>query len=212
MTDPARVRTAYDAVAAPYADATVSEPAHPLDRAVLTAFAARVGGPVLDVGCGPGHVTARLHDLGLAIAGLDLSPGMVAEARRRHPGPVFSVGSMSDLPAGLGGLVSWYSTVHTPDDELPGVLAGFAAALVPGGRLLVGFSVGDVPFRLDAAYGREVGLDFLRRRPDDVVALLTEVGLRVEVRVERPADPDERAPHAFLVATRPHGAGEERLG
>ncbi|HSK59511.1 MAG TPA: class I SAM-dependent methyltransferase, partial [Actinomycetospora sp.] len=158
---------------------------------------------VLDVGCGPGHVTAHLRDLGVAVSGLDLSPAMVAGARHRHPGLAFAVGSMTELPSGLGGLVSWYSTVHTPDDELPDVLAGFAAALAPGGRLLLGFSVGDEPFHLAAAFGHTLALDFLRRRPGDVAALLTEAGLRVEVRVERAADPDERAPAAFLVALRP---------
>jgi SAM-dependent methyltransferase len=205
MTDPARVRAAYDAVAVPYADMAAGEPAErrPLDRAVLAAFAARVEGPVLDAGCGPGHVTARLRDLGLAVSGLDLSPAMVAEACRRYPGIAFSVGSMTELPHDLGGLVSWYSTVHTPDDELPGVLAGFAAALVPGGRLLLGFSVGDVPFHLEAAFGHTLALDFLRRRPDHVAALLTDAGLQVEARVERAADPDERAPAAFFVAARP---------
>jgi predicted TPR repeat methyltransferase len=37
------------------------------------------------LGCGPGHVGAHLRELGLDGFGVDLSPGMVAEARDRHP-------------------------------------------------------------------------------------------------------------------------------
>jgi len=52
---------------------------------------------VADVGCGPGHVTAHLHELGVDAFGIDLSPEMVAVARREHPAPRFEVGSMTDL-------------------------------------------------------------------------------------------------------------------
>ena len=106
-------RAFYDAVAADYDDHfgdTLA--ARALDRAVLAGFAELVraagGGPVADVGCGPGRVTAHLHDLGLSVRGIDLSPQMVALARRTHPGLRFDEGSMTalDVPDGsLGGLV-----------------------------------------------------------------------------------------------------------
>jgi SAM-dependent methyltransferase len=52
---------------------------------MLTAFAELVTGPVADVGCGSGRVTAFLHDLGVPTSGIDLSPRMVAAARRTYP-------------------------------------------------------------------------------------------------------------------------------
>ena len=45
------------------------------------------GRPVVEVGSGPGHVTAYLSDGGADATGIDLSPAMVDEARRRFPGP-----------------------------------------------------------------------------------------------------------------------------
>ncbi|MEE3920178.1 class I SAM-dependent methyltransferase [Micromonospora sp. BRA006-A] len=101
----------------------------PLDRALLAAFAETVGPgrPVLEVGCGTGRVTAHLHWLGLDIGGADLSPGMVAVARRTYPDLRFEVGSLTELavPDGsLAGLVSWYSVIHLPPELLPGVFAG----------------------------------------------------------------------------------------
>ena len=88
MTEPSFLRTtqaAYDAVAADYAERFSAELAgKPLDRALLASFAELVqasgGGPVADIGCGPGHVTAHLHELGLTAFGVDLSPQMVALA------------------------------------------------------------------------------------------------------------------------------------
>jgi len=104
-------RASYDAVAEDYAGRFRDElDARPLDRAVLACFAELVRaadlGPVADVGCGTGRITAHLNDLGVPIFGVDLSPGMAAMARRSYPGLRFDVGSMLalDLPDGaLGG-------------------------------------------------------------------------------------------------------------
>ncbi|MBV9734536.1 MAG: class I SAM-dependent methyltransferase [Acidisphaera sp.] len=41
---------------------------------------------VLDLGCGHGRVAAALAARGHAVLGLDVSPGMIAQARRRHHG------------------------------------------------------------------------------------------------------------------------------
>src|SRR3974390_3391872 len=85
-SDPHAVRAAYDAVAVDYAALLRDElAAKPFDRALLGAFAELVlsgsAGPVADVGCGPGRVTAYLHGLGVETFGIDLSPAMVAVAR-----------------------------------------------------------------------------------------------------------------------------------
>lgn len=132
-------RTAYDTVAADYARLLRSElDAKPLDRAMLAAFAERVraadAGPVADLGCGPGRVTAHLHALGLTAFGVDLSPEMVAVARRGFPELRFEQGSMTalDLADGsLGGVLAWYSTVHTPPELLPTMFAEFHRVLAP---------------------------------------------------------------------------------
>jgi hypothetical protein len=53
---------------------------------------------------------------------------MVRVARRTHPGLRFEVGSLTDLPVpegGLGGVVAWWSLVHTPPEVLPAVFARF---------------------------------------------------------------------------------------
>ena len=132
-------RRSYDAVASTYAALFGAELAgKPLDRALLAAFAETVSGPVADLGCGPGHVTAHLHGLGCAAFGVDLAPEMVAVARRAYPAVSFTVGDMTrlDITSGsLGGIVAFYSVIHLPPDLLPVALAEFARVLAPGGQV-----------------------------------------------------------------------------
>ncbi|MGN9807777.1 class I SAM-dependent DNA methyltransferase [Micromonospora sp. BQ11] len=208
-------RAAYDAVAEPYAERFREELADNVwDGAVLDAYARIVRGPVLDVGCGPGRVTAYLHRRGLDVSGVDLSPGMVAAARRAYPDLRFTGGSMTalDVPdASLGGVVAWYSVIHVPDDVLPAVLAEFHRVLAPGGHLALAFQVGDEPLRPAAMLGAPVALTFHRRRPDAVADLLARAGLPVRVRLVREPEVHpthtEHTPQAYILARKPTDAG-----
>ncbi|MFJ2776269.1 class I SAM-dependent DNA methyltransferase [Kitasatospora sp. NPDC087315] len=215
MTEPEFLTTArafYDAIAADYADRYRDELAvKPLDRAMLASFAELVqasgGGPVAELGCGPGRVTAHLDGLGLEISGIDLSPGMVALARRTHPGLRFEVGSLLglDLADGaLAGAVAWFSIIHTPQDRLPEVFAEFHRALAPGGHLLLAFQVGDEPLRVERPFGHPVALDFRRQQPDHITALARTAGLEITARLVRePVAGVEKTPQAYLLARKP---------
>ncbi|AXH91254.1 class I SAM-dependent DNA methyltransferase [Micromonospora aurantiaca] len=213
MTEPAwlvETRAAYDAVAEDYARLLPDVVEPPLDRALLTAFAETVGPdrPVLEVGCGTGRVTAHLHRLGLDISGVDLSPGMVAVARRTYPDLRFEVGSLTGLtvPDGsLGGLVSWYSVIHLPPELLPEVFAGFRRVLAPGGHLLLAVKAGDRLDRRKQAYGHPVGYDVYWLSPKWLAAQLSAAGFTVTATTIREPVGAERQPQAFLLAQRPAG-------
>jgi SAM-dependent methyltransferase len=202
-------RVAYDTVAADYADLLRDELARsPMDRAMLGVFAEQVlaggGGPVADLGCGPGRITTHLHALGLDAFGIDLSPAMVGVARRAYPHLRFDVGSISalELPdGGLGGALAWYSVIHTPPERLPGVFAEFARVLRPGAPLLMAFQAGDERVHVQQGYGHPISLHAWRRDPDRIGELLEDAGFTVTTRVLRePEPPKERARQAYLLA------------
>ena len=208
-------RSSYDAIAPAYsAEHPDSLVESPLDRSLLTAFAdlVRTAGeaPVADVGSGPGYVTARLNSLGLPAFGIDISPRMVALAREAHPQLRFEVGSMTslDVPDGtLGGVVALYSTIHIPDDRLPGVFAEFHWALRPGGHVLLGFQgAEDEHLHLSERYGQDISLDYYFRTPAAVASFLTQAGLPLYSEVLRKPQGEEKRPRVFILAYKPPAA------
>ncbi|MBP2479306.1 SAM-dependent methyltransferase [Crossiella equi] len=200
-------RTGYDLIADKYAEAFRAEvDSRPLDRALVTAFGELVGsGPVLDVGCGPGWITAKLRAQGLDARGIDLSAGMLAQARVEFPGLPVEQASMTALPRAdrsLAGLVAWYSVIHIEPARRPAVFAEFHRVLRPGAPLLLAFQMGDEePLRLDEAFGRRIDLVFHRMNPDRVAEELTGAGFTMTARIQREKLPEERVPQAFLLAT-----------
>ncbi|MCZ2820876.1 class I SAM-dependent methyltransferase [Modestobacter sp. VKM Ac-2977] len=216
MTEPsdvAETRAAYDTVAASYeelARSLLAESA--MDRAVLGVFAEQVladgGGPVGDLGCGPGRITTHLDSLGLDSFGIDLSPGMVEVARRRHPHLRFEVGSLIALDltdGGLAGALAWYSVIHIPPERQPAVFGELARVLRPGAPLLLAFQAGaDEPVHHRQGYGHEISLHGWRLDPDRVARQLADAGLGVRARVLREPDgsPYEKSRQAYLLAVR----------
>jgi SAM-dependent methyltransferase len=214
VDEPAHLRTTratYDAVALDYSRLFPDLRAEtPLDQAMLDRFAeltkAAGLGPVADLGCGTGRVTAHLDSLGVDVFGIDLSEAMVDFARRAHPHLRFDVGSITALDlsdAAAGGVLAWYSTIHTPPRDLPGVFAEFSRVLAPGGHLLVGFHVGDGHQPRTVAFPDGASVDAYDVTPEKVADLTRRAGLVVHTQLVRAAQSRERRPQASLIAAKP---------
>jgi len=202
-------RDSYDAVASSYAAQvrnSISGDAHRHAALVVLADDVRLagGGPVVDIGCGPGQVTAYLHGLGVDAFGIDLSPEMIAVARRDHPDLRFEVGSMTDLrldDASVAGLIAWWSLIHVPDDVMPTVLRHFHRVLLPGAPLQVGFHVGETARLKTKGYGgHAMKVTVHRRQPDRVISWLRDAGFSVDA--QWLCELDKQVPQAFLFAHR----------
>jgi len=188
---PNAVQASYDRVAPEYADRFHYELSHkPLDRALLDCFADQVRGlgPVVDVGCGPGQIAHYLHARGLPVSGIDLSPEMVAHARRLAPRIGFRQGNMLALDAAdasWGGIVAFYAIVNLPSDDVAQALREFGRVLRPGGLVLLSFHLGQEIVHLEEWWDKPVDLDFYFYERATVARMLEAAGFVVEAAVER---------------------------
>ena len=95
------------------------------------------GASVLDVGCGPGHLTRRLAALGFDATGIDLDPAMVERATARGGGHYVAADAAS-LPFddGVFDLVVSTLSMHHWTDAHAGI-AEIGRVVRPGGRVLI---------------------------------------------------------------------------
>ena len=185
------IRTSYDRVADAYAEAIFHELKNkPFDREVLTRFATAVAGrgAVVEIGCGPGHVAGFLHGLGLDVSGIDLSPGMVEQARRLNPGIPFQTGDMTALEledGSVAAIAAFYAIVNLSDELRRKAFGEMARVLAPGGLLLLTFHVGGEMLKEKELWGRPIEMDFYLLDPEVIRADLQSVGLTVEEQMMR---------------------------
>ncbi len=136
---------------------------------------------VLDLGCGIGRLAIALAPRCRSVLGLDVSAGMVAEARRRCAAwPAIRIEAtpgtdLDALPAHAFDLVlavdSMPYLVQVGPDALATHVRGAARILRPGGRLAI----------LNLSFGRPVAQDV-----EELSALAVRHGLAVEIAGERP--------------------------
>lgn len=208
-------QTSYDAVADEYVRRIFDElKDKPLDRQLLDRFAETVRevGPVCDLGCGPGQVARYLHERGVAVCGVDLSPALVEHARRLTPEVEFHVCDMRklDVPDGAwAGIAAFYCVIHISREEMVSTLRELWRVLRPDGVLLLVFHIGDNTIRLDEWWGRKVGVDFLFFQPAEMTAWLSEAGFEISKVIERDPYPDVEYPsrRCYIFARKPAASG-----
>jgi len=164
---------------------------------------------VCDMGCGPGHVARYLRDAGATVFGLDLSAGMLEQARRLNPNILFREGNMMalDLPdKSLAGITAFYSIVNIPNESLPSVFREMARVLQLGGQLFLAFHMGDGVTGEDELWGHPISMDFFFYQPTEIRSHLEEAGFAIEDIFEREPYPPEleyQSRRAYIFARKP---------
>lgn len=208
------IRKSYDAVAREYADEIYGELAgKPFDRHLLDRFAERVRGRgrVCDLGCGPAQIARYLRDRGVDAFGVDLSAGMLAQARRLNPDLQFVQTSMLTLglrSGKFGGVAAFYSIIHIPRSKAVEALAEVRRVLQPGGLFLFTFHLGSEDSHHEELFGRPVSLDIALFTTDEMCGYLKTADFSVEQVLERdPYSPEVeyQSRRGYILALRPLG-------
>ncbi len=130
-------------------------------KGLVDLLAARAGERILDLGCGTGALTAELAASGAELLGVDRSPEMIAEARKKFPHLRFEVCDARTLQFSneFNAVFSNAALHWIPEAEL--VIQGIARALKPGGRFVAEFggkgNVRNVIAAMEAAFA-ELGI------------------------------------------------------
>jgi ubiquinone/menaquinone biosynthesis C-methylase UbiE len=213
LTPANHIQKSYDTVAREYADEIYAELAgKPFDREVLDRFAERVRGHgrVCDLGCGPAQIARYLRDRGVDAFGVDLSAGMLAQARRLNPDLNFVQSSMLALGLGsetLHAIAAFYSIIHIARTQVIAALSEMRRVLRSGGCVLLAFHLGAEDSHHDELFGHPVNLDVALFTTVEMAGYLRAAGLRVEEVLERaPYAPEVeyQSQRGYVLASRPH--------
>ncbi|KAB7745452.1 DUF480 domain-containing protein [Nostocoides sp. F2B08] len=207
----AKVSAAYDSLAGEYATRLASElDEAPFERWLLERVVDLADGhPVADVGCGPGLISAYLHDHGARVVASDLSAEMIAQARVDHPEITFEVGDLRRLMRpvdadGWGVVLAWYSLVHLAGSELRDAIEALARPVRPGGSVVLSLYAGPSIRHVAELWDIPVDLDFVHHDPATVIAAAEAVGLTDVEWYERGTSPgaDEPVHRFYLIGRR----------
>ncbi|WP_376093093.1 tetratricopeptide repeat protein [Roseomonas sp. CCTCC AB2023176] len=196
----AYVRDLFDAYA-PRFDADLTGRLEYRTPAALADLIRRAGVPpdgaaeVLDLGCGTGLSGLALRAFARHMTGIDLSPRMLAEARRSGAYDLLEEADLlSFLPRhpGAFGLIAAADVLNYLGDLGP-TLAGIAGALAAGGHAAFSLESGDV-----APYALGDGLRY-RHHPGYVLDLAARSGLAAVAREETDLRRERGAPVAGIL-------------
>ncbi len=103
---------------------------------LVSVLAPQPGERILDLGCGTGHLTAKIAEAGARVLGIDSSPAMIAQARRNYPRLKFALADAhryrTDAPFDA---VFSNAALHWMLDA-EAVAESISLALRPGGRFV----------------------------------------------------------------------------
>jgi tRNA-Thr(GGU) m(6)t(6)A37 methyltransferase TsaA len=192
------LRRSYDTVADVYAAEIAGElAAKPLDRALLDAFGELcAGGPVADLGAGPGHVGGYLAAAGTRVVSFDLSGAMCRRARADFGLPP-TVADLACLPVAsdsLAEVICFYALIHLGAAQRAAAYREIARVTRPDGLALIAFHTSDIDAapggvkHLTEWWGRPVELTFRFLDPGEEAHTAHLAGLDVVAHLYREPD------------------------
>ena len=204
------IRRGYDRSARNYAAKFRNElDGKPFDRELLTEFAAGLTDRphlAIDLGCGTGQTTAFVADQGLTVTGIDLSPGMIVEAKAGFPDVPFDVGDMFRLnrtDESVDGIIAFYAIVNNSSEDLSGLFAEWARVLRHDGKVVLAFHDGEGVVVQEDFIEAGARLVFHYHCAELVAEQLESAGLSVnQTTIREPYPSEYPSRRAYLLATK----------
>ena len=152
----------------------------------LIKFAKSVGkgAKVLDLGCASGYQSKLLKSQGLDVVGLDLSPKMIAIAKKRVTSAEFVVSDMTKMEFAMGsfdGVYARASLLHIPKRLVAKVLRSIHKILKSNGIFYLAVKEGKGEGEVeDERHGRKVKRFFSFFQKQKIIDFLGNAGFRIE--------------------------------
>ena len=178
-----RMADAYDRIAGDYAVINATMPATLIEFGLRFLSLTGTDAHIIDIGCGVGRDMAWLEEHGATVIGIDLSPGMLAQARSRVQGDLMQM-DMRHLAfpaAHFQGAWCMAALLHLPKGEARGVLDETHRVLVPGGALHLSVQEGQGEAWEPVSYRTNHSVErfFARYTWDEANTLLNETHFRI---------------------------------
>ena len=176
----------------------------PFDCKILKAFAKKNTPKqhIVDLGCGPGHITKYIYDHNIQITGLDVSGKMVEIARELNPEIDFITGDLNSLkfdPNSIDGFIAFYSLIHIDRKNIHTILKSCFNALKPGGKLLISLHKGKGDIYIDEFLGEKVSVKTTLYEELEMKNMLCNIGFEIEfIKTREPLDFEFQAEKIYI--------------
>ncbi|MCB1118719.1 MAG: methyltransferase domain-containing protein [Chlamydiia bacterium] len=200
-------RDSYNATAEAYRENSQKIGTEMKAEAFLTYLS--MGDEVLDLGCGPGTDARYFTDQGFHVTGIDVSEKMIEMAEEAVPEGNFAVMDLEQLSfpkEHFDAIWACASLLHTPKEQLPGVLKKLHALLKQEGILYVSLKEGvGETLEADERYGG-VKKFWSYYKQGELLSLLQEAGFSIlETDVKQPSSSHQTHPWISVIARKGKG-------
>ena len=205
-------KESYDVLAHNYSKKLLNELDYkPNDKLLLDNFCKTVlnhnnEAIALDIGCGPGHVANYMVNGALKTIGIDLSSGMIEQAKINFPHVDFQIANMLQLPFqdnSIDGIVAFYSIIHLEKEDIPKAIQEFHRILKNNGLIIISFHKGNEIRHMEQLFDiNNINLDFHFLEDEDIIRELISVGLQIEQIHIRDHYPEEAATTRCYITAR----------
>ncbi|MDQ3022376.1 MAG: class I SAM-dependent methyltransferase [Bacteroidota bacterium] len=186
----------YDKAAEEYAKKFIDELSHkPFDRMVLKNFAQENkkenndGNLTADLGCGPGQTTKYLYECGIKnIIGIDISPGMIKQAKSIHKKIKFETGNMLELKYSdkyFSSVIAFYAIVNFTYEQVKTAFKEINRVLKLNGQFLFSFHIGEENIHMETFLEKDVEINFYFFKTEKIIDMLEETGFKIITAAER---------------------------